>query len=600
MPLRRQKLPDRQPQNTMKSVSFFERSELTQVLWSFRQEFVMVGIFSLVANMLMLTPTMYMLQVYDRVLASQSELTLLAMSLITLFLFGVLGFSEWMRSRVLVRSGLRLDAALGTRVFNASFESYLNQSSTGPVRAFGDLLQIRQFFTGNGIFAFFDAPWAPIYIAVLFFLHPMLGWLSIFFAMVQLALAWFGHRHTVAPAEAASRAGAESGSYLQSKLRNAEVLESMGMVDNLRPHWQQQHEATLALQSASQSLTHRITAWSKFIRYSQQSLALGAGALLVIDGQLSPGGMIASNVLMTRALSPIDMLVGTWRSFIGARSAFERLEDLLQHHPARDPALSRVAPTGRLELRDLVASAPGRASPILKGVSTAVDPGTVTVVLGPSGSGKSTLARCMVGIWPDVAGEVLLDGLPINGWDRTELGPHLGYLPQDIELFDGSIAENIARFGKVDPEKVIAAARSAGLHDMILRFPKGYDTPIGEAGGLLSGGQRQRIGLARAIYGDPVLVVLDEPNANLDDVGEQALVRTVQGLKDAGTTVFLVTHRPGILAVADRMLLLRDGVVQVDGPRDAVLRALNAPQTTGTSAPPSSASGNPGLAPQPA
>ena len=562
----------------MKSPSFFERSELTQVLWSFRREFIIVGVFSMVANVLMLSPTLYMLQVYDRVLMSRSELTLLAMSLITLFFFGVMAFSEWMRSRVLVRSGVRLDEALGTRVFNASFESYLNQSSVGPARAFGDLIQIRQFLTGNGIFAFFDAPWAPIYIAVLFFLHPMLGWLAIFFAMVQIALAWFGHRHTVAPAEAAGKAAAESGAYLQSKLRNSEVLESMGMVHNLRPRWQERHEGTLALQSASQSLTHRITAWSKFIRYSQQSLALGAGALLVIDGQLSPGGMIAANVLMTRALAPIDMMVGTWRSFIGARSAFERLEVLLRDYPARDPALSRVAPKGALTLRNVVASAPGRKTPILKGVSTAVEAGTVTVVLGPSGSGKSTLARTMVGIWPDVSGEVLLDGLPIDGWDRTELGPYLGYLPQDIELFEGTIAENIARFGEVESEKVIAAARSAGLHEMILRFPKGYDTPIGEAGGLLSGGQRQRIGLARAVYGDPVLVVLDEPNANLDDVGEQALVRTVQGLKAAGRTVFLITHRPGILAVADRILILRDGLVQADGPRDEVLAALRAAQ----------------------
>ena len=562
----------------MTSPSFFQRSELTQVLWSFRREFIMVGIFSMVANVLMLSPTLYMLQVYDRVLMSRSELTLLAMSLITLFFFGVMAFSEWMRSRVLVRSGVRLDEALGTRVFNASFESYLSQSSTGPARAFGDLIQIRQFLTGNGIFAFFDAPWAPIYIAVLFLLHPMLGWLAIFFAMVQMALAWFGHRRTVAPAEAAGQAAAESGAYLQSKLRNSEVLESMGMVHNLRPHWQDRHENTLALQSASQSLTHRITAWSKFIRYSQQSLALGAGALLVIDGQLSPGGMIASNVLMTRALAPIDMMVGTWRAFIGARSAFERLEALVRDFPARDPALSRVAPKGALTLRNVVASASGRKTPILKGVNMAVEAGTVTVVLGPSGSGKSTLARTMVGIWPDVSGEVLLDGLPIDGWDRTELGPYLGYLPQDIELFEGTIAENIARFGEVQSEKVIAAARSAGLHEMILRFPKGYDTSIGEAGGLLSGGQRQRIGLARAVYGDPVLVVLDEPNANLDDVGEQALVRTVQGLKAAGRTVFLITHRPGVLAVADRILILRDGLVQADGPRDDVLAALRAAQ----------------------
>ena len=578
----------------MKTPSFFDRSELTQVLWSFRREFLIVGIFSMIANVLMLSPTLYMLQVYDRVMMSRSELTLLAMSLITLFLFGVMAFAEWMRSRVLVRAGVQLDAVLGTRVFNASFESYLSQSHVGPARAFNDLIQIRQFITGNGIFAFFDAPWAPIYLAVLFFLHPLLGWVAIGFACVQMALAWFGHRHTVAPAEQASKAQSDTTAYLQSKLGNAEVLESMGMVHNLRPHWARRHAETLDLQSQSHAISHRITAISKFIRYTQQSLALGVGALLVIDGELSPGAMIAANVLMTRALAPIDMLVSTWRGFISARASFERLEALLRDFPARDPALSRVPPKGALTLRNVVATAAGRKTPILKGISTAVPAGTVTVVLGPSGSGKSTLARTMIGIWPEVSGEVLLDGLPIQGWDRDELGPHIGYLPQDIELFEGSIAENIARFGELDSQKVIAAARGAGLHEMILRFPKGYDTSIGEAGGLLSGGQRQRIGLARAIYGDPVLVVLDEPNANLDDVGEAALVRAVEALKAAGRTVFLITHRPGIVAVADRLLILRDGQVQADGPRDQVLAALRQAQAAAT--PPQAPAA--GLAPQ--
>ena len=564
----------------MTTPGFFERSELTRALWVFRREFVVVGVFSMAANVLMLAPTLYMLQVFDRVMSSRSELTLLAMSLITLFLFCVMAFAEWMRSRVLVRAGVRLDGLLGTRVFNTSVEANLAPSGVSPARAFGDLIQIRQFLTGNGILAFFDTPWTPVYMAVLFILHPMLGFLSLFFAAVQGALAWFGHRSTVAPAEEASKAGSEATSYLQGKLRNAEVLEPMGMVHNLRPHWAQRHAHAQQLQGRAQALTHRITAWSKFIRYAQQSLALGAGALLVIDGQLSPGGMIAANVLMTRALAPIDMLVGAWRGFISARGAFGRLEALLGAHPERDPALSRVAPQGALTLREVVAVAPGRAEPILKGVNLAVAPGTVTVVLGPSGSGKSTLARCMVGIWPGVSGEVLLDGLPISGWDRNELGPYLGYLPQDIELFEGSIAENIARFGEVSSEKVIAAARSAGLHEMILRFPKGYDTPIGEAGNLLSGGQRQRIGLARAVYGDPVLVVLDEPNANLDDVGEAALVRTVQELKAKGRTVFLITHRPGIVAVADRLLILRNGMVQTEGPRDEVLASMRAAQAT--------------------
>jgi ATP-binding cassette subfamily C exporter for protease/lipase len=560
----------------MKTPDFFNRSALTTTLWSFRREFLIVGIFSLVANVLMLTPTLYMLQVYDRVLASQSELTLLVMSLLTLFLFVIMAFAEWMRSRVLVSAGVRLDEQLSTQVFNASFEAHLSQAGTSPSRAFGDLIQIRQFLTGNGIFAFFDAPWTPIYMAVLFFLHPWLGVLGIIFACIQASLAWFGHRHTLAPAEAATKAGSDAGAFLQGKLRNAEVLESMGMVNNLKDRWLQRHQVHLAKSSDTQHLTHRITGWSKFVRYSQQSLSLGAGALLVINGELSPGGMIAANVLMTRALAPIDMMVGSWRQFIGMRFAFARLEQMLIDYPARDPDFKRVAPSGQITLQDVFATAPGREEPILKNINLNIPAGSVTAVLGPSGSGKSTLARVLMGIWPDVTGEVLLDGLPLSGWNRIELGPFLGYLPQDIELFEGTLADNIARFGEVDSKRVIEAAESAGLHDMILRFPKGYDTPIGEAGNLLSGGQRQRIGLARAIYGNPQLIVLDEPNANLDDAGEAALFKTIQQLKAKGRTVFLITHRPAALAVADRILILRDGQVMANGPRDAVLAALKA------------------------
>lgn len=563
----------------MKSTSFFQRSELTATLWAFRREFLIVGVLSFLANLLMLSPTLYMLQVFDRVLSSGSELTLIAVSLITIFLFGVMASSEWLRSRVLVRAGMEFDERLSSRVFNASFEAYLNQSSTNPSKAFGDLIQIRQFLTGNGIFALFDAPWAPIYIGVTFMLHPMLGWLSLVFALVQAALVWFGHRHTVAPAEAAASAASEAGVYLQSKLRNAEVLESMGMIGNLRPRWDQKHQAWSDQHALASGVTHRVMAWSKFIRYTQQSLSLGAGALLVIDGQLSPGAMIAANVLMGRALAPIDQLVNTWRGLSTSRAAFDRLERLLQDFPARDPALSRVAPSGALTLRNVVATASGRDMPILKGISFTVAAGEVVVILGPSGSGKSTLARTLVGIWPEVTGDVHLDDLDIGSWNRVELGRHLGYLPQDVELFEGSIADNIARLGEVDSQKVIDAARSAGLHEMILRFPKGYDTQIGEAGGLLSGGQRQRIGLARAVYGNPAIVVLDEPNANLDDAGEAALMRTVAELKAKGKTVFLITHRPGAIAVADRLMILQDGKLVANGPRDGVLAALRTQQS---------------------
>lgn len=567
-------------------------------LLAFRREFLIVGLVSAGVNLLMLTPTLYMLQVYDRILVSQNETTLLVVSLICLALYGLMALGEWVRSRVLVDAGVRLDQDLGTRVFNATFESRLaqaNMPSNSPGKAFSDLLQVRQFMTGSGVLSFFDLPWVPIYLAVMFLLHPLLGWVSVLFAVLQACLAWFGHRRSLLPAEAAQQAQVEVSQYVRSKIRNAEVLESMGMVGNLQRHWLRRHEAHMSLAEDAQSQTHRMAAFSKFVRYVQQSASLGVGALLVIQGELSPGAMIAGNVLMTRALAPIDSLVSTWKSFITAREAFRRMRRLLDDHPEREPGLRRTRPQGWVTLSGVVATAPGRPEPILKGVDLDLPPGNVLVVLGPSGSGKSTLARVILGIWGEVKGEVLLDQRPIEGWDRTELGPHMGYLPQDIELFEGSIAENICRFGEVDSGKVIAAATAAGLHDMILRFPRGYDTPMGEAGGLLSGGQRQRVALARALYGSPALVVLDEPNANLDDVGEAALAKAVSQLRQQGNAVVLVSHRPGALAVADRVLVLRDGKVHAHGPRDQVLaelRAQRAPDDTpGAANPPTPAAG---------
>lgn len=558
----------------MKTPDIFNRDELSRTLWDFRYEFMVAGLFSMVANVLMLSPTIYMLQVYDRVMASQSTGTLVAISLITLFLFGVLTFSEWSRSKLLVRSGVRLDEMLSKRLFHASYEAHLNPHVTNPSGAFNDLTQLRQFLTGNGIFAFFDAPWAPIYIAVLFMLHPWLGWMAIFFGLVQSVLAWWGNNATKPSQAEAGKSQVEVNGYLQSKFRNAEVLEAMGMVPYLFRRWSEKNAKALAQGMNAQAVSGKVVAWSKFVRYTQQSLALGGGALLVIRGELSPGAMIAANVLMTRALAPIDLMVSTWSGFLTAKEAFIRLRDLLEAHPMRQQPLKGVEPQGDLALNEVVASAPGRSTPILKSVSALMPAGSVTVVLGASGSGKSTLARVILGIWPASSGAVLLDGQAVTDWDRMELGPHIGYLPQDIELFDGTIAENIARAGRVVSEKVIAAAEASGLHHMILRFPKGYDTPMGEAGGLLSGGQRQRIGLARALYGDPALVVLDEPNANLDDEGEAALVRAVNGLKAKGKTVVLISHRPGIIGVADRLLILHEGMVQASGPRDGVLAAL--------------------------
>lgn len=564
---------------------FIKHSELAKTLFSFRHEFLWVGIFSMIANILMLSPTLYMLQIYDRVLTSQSELTLLFLTIIVILFFCMMAFSEWLRARLLVRAGVKLDQALNTRVFNASFEAYLGQSHKNPTEAFSHLTNIRQFLTGNGIIALFDAPWTPIYILIVFMLHPLLGELSIVFALIQLLMAYIGHRMSFPSAEIASKAEGKSKEYLSSKLKNADSVEAMGMLANLRTRWVTHHVNHQAKSSIASNRQHQQQSVTKFVRYCMQSLTLGAAAMLVIKGELSVGSMIASNVLIMRALQPLDLIVASWRGFVQTKAAYLQLDKLLKTHPERDTDVHYPIPRGDISLKQLVATSPSRATPILKHLNVDFKAGHVTAIIGPSGSGKSTLARCLVGIWPDKEGLVLLDKTPIENWDREQLGPHIGYLPQDVELFDGTLAENIGRFNATDSEKVIEAAKRAGIHDMILKFPMGYDTQAGEAGGLLSGGQRQRLGLARAMYDNPMLIVLDEPNANLDDVGELALLQAIQHLKAQGKTVFLITHRPNILSVADYLLILKDGEITHYGTRNDVLLALNNKSTPPQSAP---------------
>jgi ATP-binding cassette subfamily C exporter for protease/lipase len=557
---------------------FFQRSELGRALWTFRREFAWVGLFSLIANLLMLTPTLYMLQVFDRVMVSGNALTLLALTLLTVFLFLVMGFAEWVRSRLLVRASAAFDARLSTRVFLASFEARLRSADPGgrlPQQALGDLTNLRQFLTGNGVFAFFDLPWTLIYIAVLFVMHPWLGWSAVVFAIVQGTAAVWGHRIVRPLHEKAMEGVTDSQAFLHAKLRNVEVVEAMGMRGNLRRLWLQVHQRQLQGQGVAFEYSQRLQAFSKFLQYTQQSLTLAVGALLAVDGQIGVGAMIASNALIANALRPIGALVGTWRQFLDARHSYARLETVLHDNPERPEGRVPDEIAGQVTLQGLVATVPGREAPILRGIDAQFQAGEVIGIVGPSGAGKSTLARCLVGIWPDTQGQVLLDGHPIGDWQREALGPQLGYLPQDIELLDGSIAENIARFGEVDSEQVIEAARRTGLHDMILRLPKGYDTPMGEAGSLLSGGQRQRVGLARALYGDPALVVLDEPNASLDDVGEAALAHALRDLKARGKTVFMIVHQPHLLATADRVLVLEQGQVARIAP--VVVRQAPAP-----------------------
>lgn len=546
-------------------------SPLRLVVREFRAPLLMITFISLLTNLLTLTPTLYMLQIYDRIMISQSGLTLVVLSGMTLFLYAVMAFSECVRSRILVRAGVRFDERLNTEVFNANFEAALNQGGHKPVEALNDLANLRQFMTGNGVLAFFDAPWTPIYIAVSWMLHPLLGQLSIAFSMLFLLVGAVGHLMTRSSHSNAQAANRQVSNFVQSKLRNAETVHSMGMLNGLRRRWLRLHHQQIRVAGQIQNNSQRLQSLTKFLQYTQQAMVLATGAFLVIRGELTPGAMIAANVLMSRALQPVQTLVGVWKSFMAARLSSRRLSLLLKAHPLRMGAPVSRTLRADVFLKNLFATAQSGKKTILNGLNAEIHAGEVVVIMGPSGSGKSTLLRCLLGIWPETQGQVLLDGQPLAHWDRSQLGARLGYVPQDVELLEGSAAENIARFGQLDSDKVIAAAQLAGVHQMILRLPQGYDTQLGQAGVLLSGGQRQRVALARALYGDPALVVLDEPDANLDEMGEAALMRAIEQMKKQGTTVVVVSHRKSLIRLADRVLSLHQGRVEAYMPSEEVL-----------------------------
>ncbi len=551
-----------------------ENQMAKRFLMDFWREFLWVGLLSLMTNLLMLTPTLYMLQIYDRVMMSRSELTLLFLTMLVAGLFLMTALSEWLRSRLLVRAGLRMDEKLSPRVFEAAFESQLAGAQHDAHQAFTHLTNIRQFFTGAGVIALFDVPWTPIYIIVISLLHPLLGIIAIVFALIQLGMAFLTHQFTYSSSEAAARADAKSREVLHAKLRNAESVEAMGMLGSLHDRWLEAHSRSQAQAAVASNQQKQFQSLTKFLRYAMQSITLGSAAMLVIHGELSVGAMIAANVLMTRALQPLDQLAGSWRSAIQAKEAIEKLTALLKAFPENLKKLHNQSIKGELRFNELEAMASSRVEPILHGLNFMVPAGQVTAIIGPSGSGKSTLARCIVGVWSQTHGQVSLDHVALEEWDREYLGQHIGYLPQDIELLDGTIADNISRFDSLDSEKVIEAAKRCGIHEMILRLPMGYDTPIGTINGILSSGQRQRLALARALYGNPQVIVLDEPNANLDDQGEQALLSAIQTLKAEHKTIFLITHRNHMLAVSDFLLILESGRIAHYGPRDEVVNAI--------------------------
>ncbi|SDB54785.1 ATP-binding cassette, subfamily C, exporter for protease/lipase [Pseudomonas sp. NFACC23-1] len=570
---------------------------LFKALGDYKNILISVGCFTALINVLMLAPSIYMLQVYDRGLSSQNETTLAMLSLMVVGFFVFIGLLEMVRSFVVIRIGSQLERRFNLQVYKAAFERNLRQGEGNAGQSLGDLTHIRQFLTGPALFAFFDAPWFPIYLLVIYLFNVWLGVFASVGTLLLIGLACLNEAMTKKALGQASVYSQQSSQLATSHLHNAETIQAMGMLGALRSRWFAVHSRFLGLQNQASDTGAVISSLSKTLRLCLQSLVLGLGALLVIKGDMTAGMMIAGSILMGRVLSPIDQLIAVWKQWSGAKLAYRRLDALLQAFAPQDDGMTLPAPEGQVSFEHVSAGPPGQRNATLQQVSFSLAAGEVLGVLGASGSGKSTLARVLVGVWPTLAGTVRLDGADIHRWNREQLGPHIGYLPQDIELFRGSIAENIARFRQADPQKVVAAAQQAGVHELILRLPQGYDTVLGEDGGGLSGGQKQRVALARAMYDRPSLVVLDEPNSNLDTVGEAALASAIAQMKAQGTSVVLVTHRSSALVQADKLLVLDEGRLQAFGPSQQVLRALSGQSGSQDNAPRSSPPNSPQVAP---
>jgi ATP-binding cassette, subfamily C, bacterial exporter for protease/lipase len=552
-------------------------SEMRMAVHALRPYFIRSAWFTVIAGLLVLMPSWYMLEVYDRVVNSRSHLTLAMLTLLVLAAYVVMEILEWAHSEVMHEAGLELDRRLSGRVFSASFAANLRRLAGGSTQPLNDLKTLRDFLPSPLVKAVMDAPVGVAFLLLLFMISPVLGIAALIAALAQGIVAWLNERSTKPPLSAASRSAIAAQQYADTSLRNAQVIEAMGMLGDIHRRWIQKQREFLGLQATASTNAGLYMAIIKFLQVIMGSLLLGLGAWLLLRNQLSggPAMIIVASILGGRMLQPAVQIVTQWRSAVSARDAYQRLDNLLSAVPPPSQGMELPAPRGVLVAENILAAAPGSQVPILRGITFGLNPGEVLAVIGASASGKTTLARVLAGIWPSMGGKARLDGADVHTWDKTELGPHVGYLPQDVELFDGTLAENIARFGKVEKAKVENAARSVGLHDFILALPDGYETDVGPEGARLSGGQRQRVGLARALYGDPVFVLLDEPNSSLDETGDAALAAAIKEFKSRGTTFVVVTHRTSVLGVADKILLLREGTAQAFGPRDEVLAALH-------------------------
>jgi PrtD family type I secretion system ABC transporter len=542
-----------------------------------RRSFFHVGLFSMFINILVLTVPLYMLQIFDRVLASQSRETLVYLSLIALGAVFALGLLELVRSRILVRVSSWIEQRLAPEAFERSVAATLHAR---PYRteALRDLGQLRSFLAGSGIFALFDAPWVPIFLFAVFLLHPVIGVIALAGALLLFLFALLNELVTRTPWRVANHAAIRSMQRAEATVRNAEAIDAMGMMPAVVARWLATNREVLQHQAVASDRAGTFVALSKFWRLAVQIAVLGAGAFLAVQHELTAGGLIAGSILTSRALAPVDHSIGTWKQVVAARAAYVRLRSMFQSITPRAKSMPLPPPRAHVTMERLAFAYPGSDASALQGITLEILPGEALGVVGPSAAGKSTLARLLVGVWPPSSGAVRLDGADVSLWDRADFGRYVGYLPQDVELFAGTVRDNIARMGNLPPDAVVNAARMAGVHDMILRLPKGYETEIGEGGAVLSGGQRQRIALARALLGRPRLLVLDEPNSNLDSEGEQALSVAIQAVKHDGGAVVIIAHRPSLLEHVDKILILRDGQIYALGASTEIMELITRPR----------------------
>ncbi|MCJ8323507.1 MAG: type I secretion system permease/ATPase [Rhizobiales bacterium] len=540
-----------------------------------KRAFIFVGLFSFIINMLLLVSPIFMLQLYDRVLTSGSADTLIVLTGLAVFLIAILGSLEMVRSRIMVRLGVDIDKQLHVPVFMSVINRSLRADKSKSTQAIRDLDSIRQFFSGAGLFAFFDAPWTPFYLLIIFIMHPLLGSIALVAAIIIFITALIAEISSRAPTLDASEFSARANSFAETSLRNASVIKAMGMTNQIGEKWRSNHAKMISAQTKAANRMAILMGWSKAFRIMVQILILAAGGWLAINQEITPGIIIAASIISGRALAPVEQAISSWRSFVAARAARKRLAQALKLAQTSDANITLPQPKGVVKVERLVGAPAGVQKPILKGINFELEAGEILSIIGNSASGKTTLMQFLAGIWPPFSGNISIDGAETCNLHTNDRAKFIGYLPQDVELFDGNVKENIARFTDFTDQDVVKAAQAANCHELILALPQGYETQIGASGGHLSGGQRQRIALARAVFGKPALILLDEPNASLDTKGEAALALAIQNLKAENISVILVSHSVNLLKLSDKLLLLENGEMRKFGPTEAVIADMH-------------------------